>query len=106
VLGLPGNPVSAFVTATLFLRPLIAAMAGATDPLPRTLRAVLADPLPANDHRQDYLRATIADGRVSAATLQDSSMLATLARATCLIVRSPHAPSAAAGDAVDILPLA
>ena len=106
VLGLPGNPVSAFVTATLFLRPLIAAMAGATDPLPRTLRATLADPLPANDHRQDYLRATIADGRVSAATLQDSSMLATLARATCLILRSPHAPPAGAGDPVDILPLA
>ena len=106
VLGLPGNPVSAFVTATLFLRPLIAAMAGATDPVPRTLRAVLADPLPANDHRQDYLRAKIVDGRVSAAALQDSSMLATLARATCLIVRSPGAPPAAVGDPVDILPLA
>jgi molybdopterin molybdotransferase len=106
MLGLPGNPVSAFVTATLFLRPLIAAMAGAVDPLPRMLRAALAEPLPANDHRQDYMRATIIDGRVSAAALQDSSMLATLARATCLIVRPPHAPSAAIGDAVDILPLA
>jgi len=106
VLGLPGNPVSAFVTATLFLRPLIAAMAGATDPMPHTLRATLADPLPANDHRQDYLRGAIVDGRVSAAALQDSSMLATLARATCLIVRPPHAPPAAVGDPVDILPLA
>lgn len=106
VLGLPGNPVSAFVTATLFLRPLIAAMAGAADPLPRTLRAELADPLPANDHRQDYLRGTVVDGRVSAAAMQDSSMLATLARATCLIVRPPHAPPAAIGDTVDILPLA
>jgi molybdopterin molybdotransferase len=106
MLGLPGNPVSAFVTATLFLRPLIAAMAGAADPLPRTLRAELAEPLPANDHRQDYLRATIVDGRVSAAITQDSSMLATLARATCLIVRPPHVPPAAIGDIVDILPLA
>jgi len=106
VLGLPGNPVSAFVTATLFLRPSIAAMAGAADPLPRMLRAELADPLPANDHRQDYLRGTFVDGRVSAAALQDSSMLATLARATCLIVRPPHAPPAAIGDTVDILPLA
>jgi molybdopterin molybdotransferase len=106
MLGLPGNPVSAFVTATLFLRPLIAAMAGATDPLPRLLRAELAEPLPVNDHRQDYLRATIVDGRVSAAVLQDSSILATLARATCLIVRPPHAQAAAIGDTVDILPLA
>ncbi|WP_066804890.1 molybdopterin molybdotransferase MoeA [Sphingomonas asaccharolytica] len=106
MLGLPGNPVSAFVTATLFLRPLIAAMAGAADPLPRMLRAELSAPLPANDRRQDYLRATLADGRVSAAAIQDSSMLATLARATCLIVRPPHAPPAAIGDTVDVLPLA
>ena len=106
VLGLPGNPVSAFVTATLFLRPLIAAMGGAADPLPRMLSAELAEPLPANDHRQDYLRGTFVDGRVTAAAMQDSSMLATLARATCLIVRPPHAPPAAIGDSVDILPLA
>lgn len=106
VLGLPGNPVSAFVTATLFLRPLIAAMSGAADPLPRLLRAELAEPLPANDHRQDYLRGAVVDGRVSAAAMQDSSMLATLARATCLIVRPPHAPPAAIGDTVEILPLA
>jgi molybdopterin molybdotransferase len=33
-------------------------------------------------------------------------MLATLARATCLIVRPPHAQAAAIGDTVDILPLA
>ena len=106
MLGLPGNPVSAFVTATLFLRPLIAAMDGAADPLPRMLRAELVEPLPANDHRQDYLRGMLVDGRVSAAAMQDSSMLATLARATCLIVRPPHAPAAAIGDTVDILPLA
>ncbi|MEO5494693.1 MAG: gephyrin-like molybdotransferase Glp [Sphingomonas sp.] len=106
VLGLPGNPVSAFVTATLFLRPLIAAMAGARDPLPKTLTATLAEPLPANDHRQDYLRATLTGGRVAMAAIQDSSMLATLARADCLIVRAPHAPGAQIGDQVEIITLA
>lgn len=106
VLGLPGNPVSAFVTATLFLRPLIAAMAGAADPLPRRLSATLGEPLPANDRREDYLRATIADGRAFTAAIQDSSMLATLARADCLIVRRPHAPAAQIGDAVEIITLA
>ncbi|MBS0479565.1 MAG: molybdopterin molybdotransferase MoeA [Proteobacteria bacterium] len=106
VLGLPGNPVSAFVTATLFLRPLIAAMAGANDPRLKTLTATLAEPLPANDHRQDYLRGTLADGRVAMAPIQDSSMLATLARADCLIVRSPHAPPAQIGDRVEIVTLA
>ncbi|MBN8815081.1 MAG: molybdopterin molybdotransferase MoeA [Sphingomonas sp.] len=106
VLGLPGNPVSAFVTATLFLRPLIAAMAGARHPLPRTLTATLAESLPANDHRQDYLRATISNGRVATAAIQDSSMLATLARADCLIVRASHAPAAQTGDTVEIIALA
>ena len=106
VLGLPGNPVSAFVTATLFLRPLIAAMAGAAHPLPLPLAATRADKLPANDHRQDYLRGMISGGRVSVAAIQDSSMLATLARATCLVIRPPHAPAALAGETVQILPLA
>jgi molybdopterin molybdotransferase len=106
VLGLPGNPVSAFVTAFLFLRPLIAHMAGALDPLPRTASALLGEDLPANDHRQDYLRAFTRDGHVFPARLQDSSMLLTLARADCLIVRAPHAPALPAGEPVEILPIA
>jgi molybdopterin molybdotransferase len=106
VLGLPGNPVSAFVTAILFLRPLIAAMSGAADPLPRTIAAILGEDLPANDHREDYLRAETRDGRVFSLGLQDSSMLRTLARADCLIVRRPHAQAAARGDSVEILTIA
>ena len=106
VLGLPGNPVSAFVTATVFLRPLIAHLSGAADPQPRLQRGVLAEALPANDQRQDYLRALTRDGCVHVAARQDSSMLRTLAHADCLIVRAPHAPPADPGDSVDILTLA
>ncbi|MGN6278154.1 MAG: molybdopterin molybdotransferase MoeA [Sphingomonas sp.] len=106
VLSLPGNPVSAFVTAILFLKPLIAAMAGATDPLPRAYAAPLGEPLPANGERTDYLRAELIDGRAYASTIQDSSMLLTLARASCLIIREAHAPAAAAGEIVAVLPLA
>jgi molybdopterin molybdotransferase len=103
VLGLPGNPVSAFVTAQLFLLPLIARMSGAADPLPITRTATLAEPLPANGPRADYLRAAHRDGGVVAAAIQDSSMLRTLARADCLIVRLPHALPAKSGDSVEIL---
>ena len=106
VLGLPGNPVSAFVTALLFLKPLVAALAGARDPLPRSYAAPLGEPIPANRARTDYLRAEMRDGRVFASTIQDSSMLLTLARAGCLIVRPAHAPAANMGDSVEILPLA
>ncbi len=103
VLGLPGNPVSVFVTATLFLRPLIAAMAGARDPLPATVRATLSEALPANGPRQDYLRAELTDGVVRVAAIQDSSMLRALARSNCLLLRPPHAPPASAGDSAEIL---
>ncbi|MCK6454653.1 MAG: molybdopterin molybdenumtransferase MoeA, partial [Alphaproteobacteria bacterium] len=70
--------------------------------------AVLAAPLPANDRRQDYLRATLSrrgDGALVATPFdrQDSSMLATLAHADCLVVRPPLAPAAAAGALVEIL---
>lgn len=106
ILGLPGNPISAFVTAHLFLRPLIAALGGARDPFPKTITATLGASLPANDQRQDYLRAHWADGRVIAATKQDSSLLKTLADATCLIIRPPFAPAAEPDDVVDILPIA
>lgn len=106
VLSLPGNPVSAFVTATLFVRPLIAQMAGATDPMPRPIPATLGEDLPANGPRIDYLRAAMIDRRVHAAAIQDSSMLLTLARSTCLVIRPPHAPAAAMGDSAEILMLA
>lgn len=106
VLGLPGNPVSAFVTATIFLKPLVAAMAGARDPRPVAYPAILGAPLPENDRRQDYMRATTREGRVYPAARQDSSLLATLADADCMIIRAPFAPAVNPGDSVEILPIA
>ena len=106
VIGLPGNPVSAFVTALLFVRPLVAHVAGARDPLPATTHAILGEDLPANNDRTDYLRAVLRDGRAYAAAIQDSSMLRTLARASCLIVRPAGAPAVRAGDSAEILMVA
>lgn len=103
LLGLPGNPVSAYVTALLFLRPLVAHLSGASDPLPRTTRATLGDPLPANGGRTDYIRSALRDGHAYPAELQDSSMLRTLSDAGCLIVREADAPPAQVGEIVDIL---
>ena len=109
VLGLPGNPVSALVCAMIYLRPALARMLGASDAeaAPR-LTARLTESLAENDERQDYLRARLgndADGSlvVTPFSRQDSSMLAMLAAADCLIVRAPHAPALDAGDTVDIL---
>ena len=106
VLGLPGNPVSAFVTAILFVRPLVAHLSGASTPLPRPLRVILGEDLPANGPRTDYLRGEVRDGFAYASSIQDSSMLLTLARSNCLIVRPVDAPAAVRGDSAEILVLA
>jgi len=110
VLGLPGNPVSAYVCAVLFLLPLVRRLAGRGDCEPVTESAVLGCDLAANDERADYLRATLAsgaDGRAIATPfpVQDSSMLAPLAKADCLLIREPHAPAAKAGSPCAILKL-
>ncbi len=111
VLGLPGNPVSAYVCTVLFLLPLIRRLAGRSDVVPPTETARLGCDLPANDERADYLRATLAispDGVPVAtpAPVQDSSMLMPLARADCLLVRAPFAPAAKAGESCSIIRLA
>ena len=106
ILGLPGNPVSSYVTACLFLLPLIARMGGAAHPLPKTRTVTLGVALPANGPRHDYLRARIEDGRAFAPDGQDSAALMALAAADGLIVRPPHVPPAAIGESVEMLDLA
>jgi molybdopterin molybdotransferase len=110
VLGLPGNPVSAYVCAFLFLVPLVRRLMGRTD-IDRTPEpAVLGGDLPENDERADYLRATLSTGPdgcqiATALPIQDSSMLAPLAQADCLLIREPHAPAAKVGSPCAILKL-
>jgi len=102
VLGLPGNPVSSYVCAFLFLVPLIRRMSGRTDLALPTESAVLGIDIAENDERADYLRATLkagAGGLVATPfPVQDSSMMAPLAKADCLLIREPHAPAAKAGS--------
>lgn len=104
-LGLPGNPVSAFVTATLFLLPLVRHISGARDPLPRTTDAQLASVLPQTGDRDDYLRAWRAPDGIVSVTSQDSAATAAMARADCLILRPAGSAPAAPGMRVTILPL-
>jgi molybdopterin molybdotransferase len=102
VLGVPGNPVSAFVCGFLFLTPLIRRLAGRSDLSTPTESAVLGCDLPANDERADYLRATLTAGPhdpiATPFGLQDSSMMLPLAKADCLVIREPYEPAAKAGE--------
>ena len=107
VLGLPGNPVSSYVCAFLFLVPLIRRMSGRNDLVEPTESALLGCDLPANDERADYLRATLkagSDGPIATPLpIQDSSMMAALSQADCLVVRAPYEPAAKAGSRCRII---
>jgi molybdopterin molybdotransferase len=109
VLGLPGNPVSAYVCAVLFLIPLIRRLTGRTDLSLPMESATLGQALPANDERADYMRASLHATDRGAAVhpfpLQDSSMIAPLAKADCLLVREPFAPASGVGDPCSIVRL-
>jgi molybdopterin molybdotransferase len=110
VLGLPGNPVSSYVGAFLFLVPLLRKLGGRGDLYAPLEAAVLGRDLAENDERIDYLRAQLdarADGTLVATpfSLQDSSLLVPLANADCLVVREPYAAAAKSGTKCSIIKL-
>ena len=110
VIGLPGNPVSSYVCAYLFLVPLIRALSGRATVHHVRETALLGRDLGANDQREDYLRARLAereDGALIAMPVdkQDSSLLGNLAAARALVIRPPFAPAAPKGAVCEILRL-
>jgi molybdopterin molybdotransferase len=109
VFGLPGNPVSAFVCAELFLKPALRQAQGMTNPMPAEQQARWASPQSANGARADYLRAqTSWQGgyyQVHPLHPQDSAMLSILAEANALAIRPSNAPAAQKGDWTSVIPL-
>jgi molybdopterin molybdotransferase len=111
ILGLPGNPVSSYVCARLFLTPLLRAMQGdpnaARDP---SEAAILGCAVRQNDKRQDYLRSELVidpDGLpvVSPYEVQDSSMIRVCSEAGALVIRMPNAPAQEKGEKCRIIRL-
>jgi molybdopterin molybdotransferase len=109
MLGLPGNPVSAYICALLFLRPAIERLSGLPGKMLPHEFARLGAPMKANDQRADHVRASLTredDGWiVTPFPVQDSGMLSTLALADALILREPHAPALQAGQKVRFIRL-
>ncbi|OQM75939.1 gephyrin-like molybdotransferase Glp [Manganibacter manganicus] len=107
-LGLPGNPVASLVCSELFLKPLLARLGG-RDYRHDMRDAILGAAMPANEHRQDYVRAAAvqSDNKLVATPfgVQDSSMLRKLADANALIVREPFAEASEVGAACRLLML-
>ena len=98
LLGLPGNPVSAYVTALLFLLPLIRHLGGSNQPLPKRLTAILGADLAANGSRTDHLRASLVGGIITPVGINDSAMLAALSISNALIIRDIDSARVTAGD--------
>jgi molybdopterin molybdotransferase len=105
-LGLPGNPVSAYVTALLFLKPLIRSISGSLETLPTRKAGILRGSLPATGPRTDHVRATISGTFVEPTGPNDSAALVGLANADALIVRLANSPVAQDGDQIDYIELA
>jgi molybdopterin molybdotransferase len=106
IFGLPGNPVSAFVTFLLFVRPALLRMMGASAAellLPPT-ECVLAEELSNDGDRPHYVRGKMHAGRFAPIGRQESHALYGLSRANAL-VRVPAAAVFPAGASVPVIPL-
>ena len=108
LLGLPGNPVSAFVCSQLFLKPMIYQFIGLGDPAHKLRRARLDGALKTNDSRQEYSRCSLSEvpdlGLVARPlAVQDSSMMRFLADSQGLIVRPPFDAARDGRDNVEVL---
>ena len=108
MLGLPGNPASAFVCAELFLKSLLLAYQG-REATPTLLTAQTLAVLPANGPREHWMRARLAESdglrQVRAYGDQDSSLVSVFAAADALVCRPPGALAARVGDPVQVLVL-
>ncbi|MAK62058.1 MAG: molybdopterin molybdenumtransferase MoeA [Ponticaulis sp.] len=106
VLGLPGNPASAFVCAQVFLKPLITGHF--EDP---GITAMLSGAVPENGGRESFLRSRLSvssEGQLNVSPHgdQDSSLISPFLECSALIRRAPHAPAARTGDVLPIRILA
>lgn len=104
VLGLPGNPSSAMVTARLFLTTLLAGLSGRAPAAALPWRSArLAAPLDAASERETFVRARCDGDGVAPLGNQDSGLQRALAEADVLIRRLPHAAAAPAGSMVSVI---
>ena len=106
VLGLPGNPTSALVTARLLLAPLLSMMQDRpADAALGWQPAHLVSPLPACDARETFHRARLCAGAVSLLSFQESHAQRALADADVLVRQAANSRPIPAGEIVDVLEL-
>ena len=103
-IGLPGNPVSSFVTFALLVRPFVLRAMGVADCLPRSIPLVADFDWSRPDRRREFLRARLgADGRVGLFPNQGPGVLTSTVWADGL-VDNPPGQAIAAGETVRFIP--
>jgi molybdopterin molybdotransferase len=107
--GLPGNPVSTYVTFHLFVRPIIAALAGAAPEPLLFLKARLKQEVRTRTGLTRFLPALLSGeferSEVALLPWQGSGDVVTTAQANCLMVIPPDRQSITAGEMVSVLPI-
>ncbi len=103
MIGLPGNPVSAMVCGHIFVLPVMRKMLGLGETAAPRRRLPLAHAIGLNGPREHYMRARVADGRITVFERQDSALLTVLADANALVVRPPKDGPHAAGAEMDVI---
>lgn len=89
IFGLPGNPVSSFVTYHLFVRPALIRWMGAADVMPGAVPATVSGTLENDGNRPHYLRGIVKQGRFIPQGLQQSHALFALSQANALLRLEP-----------------
>lgn len=103
-IGLPGNPVSSFVTFILLVRPFVLRAQGVVNCLPKAIPLTAAFDWPRPDRRREFLRAQIADdGRVVLFPNQGPGVLTSTVWADG-VIDNPPGQAIAAGDRVSFIP--
>jgi molybdopterin molybdotransferase len=105
IFTLPGNPVSAYVSFQVFVRPAIAALQGADDLALPAVRAALTSPARSPAGRRSFLRGVLDGSKVTPLSGQQSHQVASLGRANALIVIPERETQLPAGHTVDVLVL-
>lgn len=102
IFGLPGNPVSSFITFQLFVRPALLRWMGSADIAPPSLPAITATALTNDGNRPHYLRGQLRAGVFHVAGLQQSHALFALSQANALL-RLEEGQTIPAGESVNII---
>lgn len=109
IVTLPGNPVSAYVSFEVFVRPLIRRMMGFTDILRPQVRATVLEGFPSPEGKTQFARVDldVADGRyvIRPTGAQGSHILGGLARANALAVVPPEVTQVDVGDVLTVYDL-